>query len=283
MKLLDDALTAPQGSLARKVADFRAAYLNDAAIEAKGIQPLAPLLDSITLLRDKAGLARHLGRGVVPTSTRSTGACIARHTCSASRSSRASGARGHHVAFLLQGGLGLPDRDPYLSPEPGMAPLRARYRDSTSPACWHWPDSDMQPSGPGRSWRWKRRSRGARPALRHRPRTATPTACGTARRLRAPGAGHGLVRLLRRGGSGEAGSRSWCGSPTRHGLGGPGCVPAAHHLEGLSPLSPAPRPRRRAAARLRRGRRGAATWQAGGEGKPPEPAPSARSRRPSRQ
>ena len=31
------------------------------------------------------------------------------------------------VAFLLQGGLGLPDREPYLSPEPGMGSLRARY------------------------------------------------------------------------------------------------------------------------------------------------------------
>ena len=35
-KLLDDAGAAPAGSAARKVADFRAAYLNEAAIEARG-------------------------------------------------------------------------------------------------------------------------------------------------------------------------------------------------------------------------------------------------------
>src|SRR5882724_3343183 len=43
-KLLDDANAAPAGSDARKVADFRAAYLNEAAIEARGIAPLKPLL-----------------------------------------------------------------------------------------------------------------------------------------------------------------------------------------------------------------------------------------------
>ena len=64
VKLLDDALNAPQGSLARKVADFRAAYLNHAAIES-GDPATRPPLDSITLLRDKAGLVRYLGRGVV--------------------------------------------------------------------------------------------------------------------------------------------------------------------------------------------------------------------------
>ena len=54
VQLLDDAATAPPGSLARKVADFRVAFLDTAAIESKGIRPLSPLLDSIGLLRDKA-------------------------------------------------------------------------------------------------------------------------------------------------------------------------------------------------------------------------------------
>src|SRR5262245_8600214 len=61
-RLLDDAVAAPPGSLARKVADFRAAWLDTAAIESRGIRPLAPLLDSIGQLRDKAGLTRYLGQ-----------------------------------------------------------------------------------------------------------------------------------------------------------------------------------------------------------------------------
>ena len=60
-QLLDDANAAPAGSDARKVADFRAAYLNEAAIEARGIAPLKPLLDRIDRIRDKAGLTRLLG------------------------------------------------------------------------------------------------------------------------------------------------------------------------------------------------------------------------------
>ena len=126
-RLLDDALNAPQGSLARKVADFRAAYLNHAAIESKGIQPLAPLLDSITLLRDKAGLVRYLGRGVVAdVDPLNWGLYRSSHVLGLSVE---PGIRGERtpVAFLLQGGLGLPDREPYLSPEPGMVSLRARY------------------------------------------------------------------------------------------------------------------------------------------------------------
>ena len=38
VQLIDDAVSAPPGSDARKVADFRAAYLNEAAIEARRVR-----------------------------------------------------------------------------------------------------------------------------------------------------------------------------------------------------------------------------------------------------
>src|SRR5437764_1262864 len=62
--LLDDAGAAPAGSAARKVADFRAAYLNETAIEARGLASLKPLLDRVEKVSDKAELARLLGRGL---------------------------------------------------------------------------------------------------------------------------------------------------------------------------------------------------------------------------
>src|SRR5712671_1028210 len=46
-ELLDNAGAAPAGSAAHKVADFRTAYLNETAIEAKGLVPLEPLLDRV--------------------------------------------------------------------------------------------------------------------------------------------------------------------------------------------------------------------------------------------
>src|SRR5262249_16581755 len=126
--LLDTAAQAAPGSLARKVADFRAAYLNQAAIEAKGIRALAPLLDSISMLRDKAALTRYLGQGVAAdVDPLNWGVYRSSHVLGLSVE---PGIRGEPtpVAFLLQGGLGLPDREHYLSPEPGMASLRAAYQ-----------------------------------------------------------------------------------------------------------------------------------------------------------
>src|SRR5262249_18709166 len=43
-KLFDTVSAAPAGSDARKVADFRAAYVNEAGINASGLAPLKPLL-----------------------------------------------------------------------------------------------------------------------------------------------------------------------------------------------------------------------------------------------
>src|SRR4029079_12150242 len=45
--ILADARIAHPGSLARKVADFRSAYLNQSAIEARGVAPLKPLFSGI--------------------------------------------------------------------------------------------------------------------------------------------------------------------------------------------------------------------------------------------
>ncbi|HKU61114.1 MAG TPA: M13 family metallopeptidase [Gemmatimonadales bacterium] len=126
-QLLDAAASAPAGSLARRVADFRAAWLDTAAIESKGIRPLAPLLDSIGLLRDKADLTRYLGRDVladvdplnwgVYRSSHVLGLSVEPGICEPTP-----------VAFLLQGGLGLPDREDYLSADPAKVSLRSRYR-----------------------------------------------------------------------------------------------------------------------------------------------------------
>src|SRR5207302_5601729 len=62
--LLDSARAAPAGSSARKVADFRAAYLNEAAIDAKGLASLKPLLDRVDDVSNKAELTRLLGRSM---------------------------------------------------------------------------------------------------------------------------------------------------------------------------------------------------------------------------
>jgi predicted metalloendopeptidase len=126
--LLDDAGAAPAGTIARKVADFRAAYLNEATIEAKGIAPLKPQFDSIDRVQDKDALTRLLGKGLrADVDPLNWGVYDSSHVLGLSVTEGNNG-EPTYVAFLLQGGLGLPDRDSYLSTDPRMQALRATYK-----------------------------------------------------------------------------------------------------------------------------------------------------------
>jgi putative endopeptidase len=126
-KLMDDAGSEPAGSAARKLADFRTAYLNEAGIEANGLTPLEPLLDAIDRVHDKTALARMLGAGMradvdplnygVYNSSAPIGLSV----------ERSIHGEKNYVAFLLQGGLGLSDRESYLSAAPAKEALRTSY------------------------------------------------------------------------------------------------------------------------------------------------------------
>jgi putative endopeptidase len=129
VKLLDSANAAPRGSTARKVADFRAAYLNEVAIEAMGLAPLKPLLDNIYRVKEKTALARLLGsRMRADVDPLNWGVYNSSHVLGLSVEESIHGEK-NYVAFLLQGGLGLPDRENYVSGEPGMQALRAKYQE----------------------------------------------------------------------------------------------------------------------------------------------------------
>lgn len=127
-QLLEDARAEPMGSTARKVADFRAAYLDEAAIETRGATPLKPMLDTIDRVHDKAALIRLLGRGLrADVDPLNWGVYNSSHLLGLSVEEGNNGERAY-VAFLLQGGLGLPDREHYVSTEPGMQALRTSYQ-----------------------------------------------------------------------------------------------------------------------------------------------------------
>ena len=128
LTLLDQAAAAPAGSAPRKIADFRAAWLDEAAIEARGLAPLRPLLDSIDRVEDKAGLTRLLGRGLrADVDPMSWGVFQSSHLLGLSVEQSIHGEK-TLVAFLVQGGLGLTDREPYLSSDSAMRALRTRYQ-----------------------------------------------------------------------------------------------------------------------------------------------------------
>lgn len=127
-KLLDEARTAPAGSSARKVADYRAAYLDEATIEANGLARIQPLLDSIDHIADRRSLTRMLGALLrADVDPLNWGIYNSSHVLGLSVEESIHGEK-NYVAFLVQGGLGLPDRENYLSSDSGNVALRLRYQ-----------------------------------------------------------------------------------------------------------------------------------------------------------
>jgi len=127
--LIGGASSAPAGSSARKVADYYAAYLNETAIDARGMTSLRPLLDRVQKVSNRAELTRLLGRTMrADVDPLGFGVYDSAAVLGLSVEQSIHGER-TNVAFLVQGGLGLPDREDYLSADPGKEALRARYRD----------------------------------------------------------------------------------------------------------------------------------------------------------
>jgi putative endopeptidase len=127
LSIIQDSIKAASGD-ARKIGDYYTTYMDEAAIEAKGIAPLKPELDSIAAIANRRDLARALGArlraDVDPLNNTNFetgnlfGVWVTQGLEEPSRS----------LPYLLQGGLGMPDRDYYLSTTPQMAELRKQYQ-----------------------------------------------------------------------------------------------------------------------------------------------------------
>ena len=128
-KLIDDGGAAPAGSDARKVADFRAAYANEASIEARGLASIKPLLERIDAVHNKVALARLLGSELrADVDPLNKGIYDSSHLFGLATGPGPQGGK-TNVAYLLQGGLGLPDREHYVSATADMQAMRGKYRD----------------------------------------------------------------------------------------------------------------------------------------------------------
>jgi len=112
---------------AKQVGDYYASYMDEAGIDATGITPLAPELAAIAKIKDRAGLARVLGAGLradVDAFNNTNfytpnlfGLWVAADLDEPTR----------YAPFLLQGGLGMPDRDYYVDATPRMVEIRNKY------------------------------------------------------------------------------------------------------------------------------------------------------------
>ncbi|SFR88143.1 putative endopeptidase [Dyella sp. OK004] len=116
------------GTDARKIADYYAAFMDEAAIEKQGLNPLKSALAKIDAIKTTGDLSTVLGNGlradVDPVNATNWwtqnlfGLFVAQGLEDPS----------HNMPYLLQGGLGLPNRDYYLSDDKSMAAVRDKYQ-----------------------------------------------------------------------------------------------------------------------------------------------------------
>ena len=121
------ASKAPAGSDLRKIGDCYASFMDEKAIEAKGLSPLQPTFNTIESIRDRTALARYLGTtlradvDVLNATNYYTanlfGLWVAQDLDNPTR----------YAPFLLQGGLGMLERSYYLDPAEDMAAVRTFY------------------------------------------------------------------------------------------------------------------------------------------------------------
>jgi endothelin-converting enzyme/putative endopeptidase len=113
---------------ARKVADYYSAYMNEDAIEKNGLAPVKPMLAKIDAIKDKAGLVRALGESLRADVDPLNNTNFFTENLFGLWVSPGLHDPAHNTPYILQGGLGMPDRAYYLDDSPKMADLRDKYR-----------------------------------------------------------------------------------------------------------------------------------------------------------
>ena len=100
-----------------KIGNAYQSFMNEAAIEAKGLTPFEPWLSEVRGIKSKSGLAKlysdadHLGIDIP-------------FRMFVGQDRKASDV---YALNVLQGGLGMPDRDYYLSSDPKLVETKAKY------------------------------------------------------------------------------------------------------------------------------------------------------------
>ncbi len=127
--LVEDLVkSSPSNEGERKIVNLYRSYMDEAGIESKGLKPLDAEFAAINAIRDKHELARALGAqlraDVDPLNFTNY------HTANFLGLWSAGGFEDpdHYMAYLLQGGIEMPDREYYLSDSQAMRSMRDKYR-----------------------------------------------------------------------------------------------------------------------------------------------------------
>jgi putative endopeptidase len=127
-ELIKEAGKSVKNPEARKVGDFYDAYMDETAIEARSLNPLKPELERINAIADKGALARLLGSELRADVDPLNNTNFYTERLFGIWVSQDLNDPIHYVTYLLQGGLGLPDRDMYLSTDAHGLEIQEKYR-----------------------------------------------------------------------------------------------------------------------------------------------------------
>jgi len=118
-KIIEDLAADPasEGTPQRKIGDYYRAYMDTAAIEARGLAPVQPVLDEIRQLASHAEVARVMYRPDVTV----TAPIVGRVSIDQKDPDR-------HVVTVTHAGLGLPEREFYLRDDAQFREIRDQYR-----------------------------------------------------------------------------------------------------------------------------------------------------------
>ena len=118
-QLLDASMQSPQGNVQKLLGDFWASGLDEAAVEADGAKPIAPLLDRINGIKKSkdvpAAIAALHQIGIPVAFNFSPDVDLK--------------ALDRHIGYFSQGGLGLPDPAYYTRMDPETRELLGRYKN----------------------------------------------------------------------------------------------------------------------------------------------------------
>jgi putative endopeptidase len=115
------------GSDEAKVADYYKAYVDTAGIEKRGVAPVKADVAKIEAIADKGALAEAIGHSLRADTDPLNNTNFHTENLLGIFVTQAFDDPTRTVPYVMQGGLGLPDRDYYLSSDPAMAKLRAGY------------------------------------------------------------------------------------------------------------------------------------------------------------
>ncbi len=116
------------GSDEARIRDFYNAYMNTAAIDAAGMTPVQADLARFEAIANRADLSRVLGEQLRADVDPLNATDMNTENLFGVFVTQGLATPGEVLPYILQGGLGLPEREYYLSNDPAMVEIRTAYR-----------------------------------------------------------------------------------------------------------------------------------------------------------